>query len=50
MNKIKIFRSSTIKFLEQDVNNFIANKVVKNISMQVIDKDYIVMILYEENE
>ena len=50
MNKIKIFRLSTIKFLEQDVNNFIANKVVKNISIQVTDKDYVVMILYEENE
>ena len=50
MNRIKIFKSNTLRFLEQDVNNFIADKVVKNISMQVSQNDYIVIILYEERE
>ena len=35
MNRIKIFKSNTLKFLEQDINNFIVDKVVKSISMQV---------------
>mgnify|MGYP007065768019 CR=1 FL=1 len=35
MNKIKIFKSNALRFLEQDVNNFIVDKVVKSISMQV---------------
>ena len=50
MNRIKIFKSNTIRFLEQDVNHFIVDKVVKNISMQVSQNDYIVIILYEEKE
>ena len=50
MNRIKIFKSNTLRFLEQDVNNFIVDKVVKNISMQVSQNDYIVIILYEEKE
>ena len=50
MNRIKIFKSNTLRFLEQDVNNFIDDKVVKNISMQVSQNDYIVIILYEERE
>ena len=50
MNRIKIFKSNTLKFLEQDINNFIVDKVVKNISMQVSQNDYIVIILYEEKE
>ena len=50
MNRIKIFKSNTLRFLEQDVNNCIADKVVKNISMQVSQNNYIVIILYEERE
>lgn len=47
MNKIKIFKSNALRFLEQDVNNFIVDKVVKSISMQVSQNDYIVIVLYE---
>ena len=43
MNRIKIFKSNTLRFLEQDINNFIVDKVVKNISMQVSQNDYIVI-------
>lgn len=50
MNRIKIFKSNALKFLEQDVNNFVVDKVVKSISMQVHQNDYIVIILYEVHE
>ena len=50
MNRIKIFKSNTLKFLEQDVNNFIANKVVKSISVQVSQNDYVIIVLYEVYE
>lgn len=50
MNKVKIFKSNTIRFLEQDVNNFIIDKTVKSISMQVNQNDYIIIVLYEVYE
>ena len=50
MNKVKIFKSNTIRFLEQDVNNFIMDKIVKSISMQINQTDYIVIVLYEVRE
>lgn len=50
MNRIKIFKSNALKFLEQDVNNFIVDKVVKSISVQVSQNDYVIIVLYEVYE
>lgn len=50
ITKIKIFNDDTLEGLEDEVNKFIKNRVIKGIQFIIGKSSFYIVVLYQERE